>query len=139
MNVRILLWTFALLLPWSINAQTQELLSFSSTLNETRYQSLIEELRCPKCQNQNLADSNAGIAIDLRNQVYSMIEQGLSDKEIVDYMVARYGEFVLYRPPNNAGTFLLWYGPLILLVIGLLAFLLVIRSNRKSKIASKGK
>jgi cytochrome c-type biogenesis protein CcmH len=113
-------------------SEAESVLKFSSSLHETRYNSLIEELRCPKCQNQNLADSNAGIAIDLRNQIYSMIEQGLSDKEIVDYMVARYGEFVLYKPSNNAGTFFLWYGPLILLVLGLIAFVLIIRSNRRS-------
>ncbi|MFT2110288.1 cytochrome c-type biogenesis protein CcmH [Marinomonas sp. 2405UD68-3] len=112
-------------------AEAEAILKFHSTVDETRYNALIEELRCPKCQNQNLADSNAGIAIDLRNQVYSMINQELSDKEIVDYMVARYGEFVLYKPANNAGTFLLWYGPLILLIIGLCAFVLVIRSNHK--------
>jgi len=112
-------------------SEAEAILKFNSTVDETRYNALIEELRCPKCQNQNLADSNAGIAIDLRNQVYSMINQELSDKEIVDYMVARYGEFVLYKPANNAGTFLLWYGPLILLIIGLCAFVLVIRSNRK--------
>ncbi|MCZ2723328.1 cytochrome c-type biogenesis protein CcmH [Marinomonas sp. 15G1-11] len=125
---------FCLIALFSTTAfsEAESILKFNSSIDETRYNALIEELRCPKCQNQNLADSNAGIAVDLRNQIYSMIDQGLSDKEIVDYMVARYGEFVLYKPANNAGTFLLWYGPLILLAFGLLAFVLIIRSNRKS-------
>ncbi len=128
----VVLFFFIVLFSTNSFSEAEAILKFKSAVDETRYNALIAELRCPKCQNQNLADSNAGIAIDLRNQVYSMINQELSDKEIVDYMVARYGEFVLYKPANNAGTFLLWYGPLILLVIGLCAFILVIRSNRKS-------
>lgn len=127
-----LLFCLIALFSEAVFSEAEAVLKFSSALHETRYNSLIEELRCPKCQNQNLADSNAGIAVDLRDQIYTMIEQGLSDKEIVDYMVARYGEFVLYKPANNAGTFFLWYGPLILLVLGLIAFVLIIRSNRKS-------
>ncbi|MBD5769861.1 cytochrome c-type biogenesis protein [Marinomonas colpomeniae] len=111
----------------------QELLTFSSTLNQTRYQNLIEELRCPKCQNQNLADSASGIAVDLREQVHQMIEANKSDQEIVDYMVARYGEFVLYRPIHSSATFLLWYGPFILLGIGLFTFVLVVMANRKKR------
>jgi cytochrome c-type biogenesis protein CcmH len=111
----------------------QELLTFSSTLNQTRYQNLIEELRCPKCQNQNLADSASGIAVDLREQVHQMIEANKSDQEIVDYMVARYGEFVLYRPVHSSATFLLWYGPFILLGIGLFTFVLVVMPNRKKR------
>jgi len=122
-----------LIVSFSLSAFAETLLSFSSQLNETRYQSLIEELRCPKCQNQNLADSASGIAIDLRDQVYQMIETGKSDQEIVEYMVARYGEFVLYRPQYSAATFLLWYGPFILLGIGFLAFFLVVISNRRKR------
>lgn len=115
----------------SLSAVAQEEMTFRTELNKTRYQSLVEELRCPKCQNQNLADSGSGIAVDLREQVYQMIEQGKTDQEIVDYMVARYGEFVLYRPQHSTATFLLWYGPFILLGIGLLAFIFVVMTNRK--------
>ena len=131
MLVRVLVYWFAV--SGSVLVSAQELLSFTSPLHQTRYQSLIEELRCPKCQNQNLADSAAGIAVDLRQQVYQMIESDKTDQEIVDYMVARYGEFVLYRPQNTAATFLLWYGPFILLGIGLLAFVFVLMSNHKKK------
>jgi cytochrome c-type biogenesis protein CcmH len=117
----------------SVSAMAEAFLSFSSSLNQTRYQSLIEELRCPKCQNQNLADSGSGIAVDLREQVHSMIETGKTDQEIVDYMVARYGEFVLYRPQHSSATFFLWYGPFILLGIGLSIFALVVIANRKKR------
>ncbi|WP_111639227.1 cytochrome c-type biogenesis protein [Marinomonas shanghaiensis] len=117
----------------SLSAVAQEQMAFRSELNKTRYQNLVEELRCPKCQNQNLADSNSGIAVDLREQVHQMIEQGKTDQEIVDYMVARYGEFVLYRPQHSTATFLLWYGPFILLGIGLVAFIFVVKISRKRR------
>jgi cytochrome c-type biogenesis protein CcmH len=125
----LLFITFGFTLP----SMAEELMSFSSSLNQTRYQSLVEELRCPKCQNQNLADSGSGIAVDLREQVHQMIEQGKTDQEIVDYMVARYGAFVLYRPTHSSATFLLWYGPFIFLGLGLLVFAFVVMANRKRR------
>jgi cytochrome c-type biogenesis protein CcmH len=82
-----------------------------------RYQVLSAELRCPKCQNQNIAGSNAPIAADLREQLYQQLEAGRSDTEIIDYMVQRYGEFVLYRPRLNSVTLVLWLAPLILLAL----------------------
>jgi cytochrome c-type biogenesis protein CcmH len=118
---------------FSLSTFAQEQMAFSSELNKTRYQGLVEELRCPKCQNQNLADSGSGIAVDLRELVHQMIEQGKTDQEIVDYMVARYGSFVLYRPQHSTATFLLWYGPFILLGVGLLAFVAVVVANRKRR------
>ena len=89
---------------------------------EKRVTALTLELRCLQCQNQTIADSHADLAIDLKNQVREMMVQGKSDQEIVDYMVQRYGDFVLFRPPVKSTTWLLWFGP-ILLVIGGLAFL----------------
>jgi cytochrome c-type biogenesis protein CcmH len=83
---------------------------------EKRVTALAEELRCLVCQNQSLADSNADLAIDLKNQVREKIKQGMTDQQIVAYMVERYGDFVLYRPPVKATTFLLWFGPLLLLI-----------------------
>ncbi|RNF52397.1 cytochrome c-type biogenesis protein CcmH [Marinomonas hwangdonensis] len=121
------------MLSFAHYALGQEQMTFRSELNKTRYQSLLAELRCPKCQNQSLADSNAGISVDLREQVHFMIEQGKTDQEIVDYMVARYGAFVLYRPQHSSATFLLWYGPFILLAIGFLVFTTVVMSNRKRR------
>ena len=86
---------------------------------EKRVTALAEELRCLVCQNQSLADSNADLAIDLKNQVREKLKQGMTNEQIVAYMVERYGDFILYRPPVKATTFLLWFGPLLLLVGGL--------------------
>ena len=95
-----------------------ETYEFSDPLLEQRYQQLSEELRCPKCQNQNIADSNAPIAQDLRKTLHRELERGASDREILDYMVARYGEFVRYRPRFGGAMTLLWLFPLLLLVLG---------------------
>jgi cytochrome c-type biogenesis protein CcmH len=108
-----------------------EVHTFDDPVKEQRYRKLSEELRCLVCQNQNLADSNADLAQDLRNQVYTMIQAGKSDREIVDYMVARYGEFVLYRPPLQTNTVLLWAGPFVLLLVGLVGLAVFVR-RRKS-------
>lgn len=90
---------------------------FAQPGQAARYQKLTEELRCLVCQNQSLADSHADLAQDLRNEVYRMITAGQSDREIVDFLVARYGEFVLYRPPVSPLTWLLWFGPALLLLL----------------------
>lgn len=89
---------------------------------EKRVMALAEELRCLVCQNQTIADSNAPLAVDLRNQVREKLGAGMSEREIIDYMVARYGDFVLYRPPVKATTMLLWFGPPLLLLLGLWLF-----------------
>jgi len=114
-------------------ALSESLLTFSSALNQTRFQSLVKELRCPKCQNQDLADSQSAIAKDLKAQIYEMIEQDKTDQEIVDYMVARYGDFVLYRPKYSAATSILWVGPGAFLVIGLMIFVFVVYRNKTRK------
>ena len=87
---------------------------------EKRVHKLTEELRCLVCQNQTIADSHSGLAIDLKNQVREKVVQGASDQEILDYMVQRYGDFVLYRPPVKQTTWLLWFGPFLLMLLGLL-------------------
>ncbi|WP_181296641.1 cytochrome c-type biogenesis protein [Pseudomonas sp. Q2-TVG4-2] len=91
---------------------------FKDEAERERYRTLVEELRCPKCQNQNIADSNAPIAMDLRREIYRMLGEGQSNEQIIDYLVARYGDFVRYKPPVNAKTLVLWYGPVALLVLG---------------------
>lgn len=102
--------------------------TFSSAEQKQAYDELIFELRCLVCQNQNLADSNAELALDLRNQVYTMLtEQKASKEQIVDYMVSRYGEFVLYKPPIETHTALLWAGPFLFLLIGLIALIRMIK------------
>jgi cytochrome c-type biogenesis protein CcmH len=94
---------------------------------EKRVQALSSELRCLVCQNQTLADSNAPLAVDLRNQVREQLKAGASEREVRDWMVARYGDFVLYRPPFNAATALLWAGPFVLLIAGIALVLRVVR------------
>jgi cytochrome c-type biogenesis protein CcmH len=91
---------------------------------EKRVMALSEELRCLVCQNQTLADSNADLAIDLRNQVREKLAAGMSDRDVTEFMVERYGEFVLYRPPVKGTTWLLWFGPFLLLLGGI-GFLLM--------------
>jgi len=107
-----------------------ETYDFSNPELESRYQQLSAELRCPKCQNQNIADSNAPISQDLRKLLHQQLEQGASDQEILDYMVARYGEFVRYRPRFSGATAILWLAPALLLVAGLAVVFLSLRSRR---------
>ena len=95
-----------------------ETYEFSSPDLASRYHQLSQELRCPKCQNQNIADSNAPIARDLRVVLYQQLEAGQTDAQILDFMVARYGQFVRYRPEVDRQTALLWWSPLLLLVLG---------------------
>lgn len=100
---------------------------------EQRVTAIAGELRCLVCQNQTIADSNAPLAIDLKNQVREKLKQGQSKSEILDFMVARYGDFVLYRPPFKAATLVLWLGPLLLLAVGL--FVLFRRLMRRRTVA----
>ena len=88
------------------------------------------ELRCLVCQNQTLADSNAELAVDLRNSIREQLSRGASEREVLDFMVARYGDFVLYRPPLTGTTLLLWFGPFVLLGIGVLVLIRKIRTRR---------
>jgi cytochrome c-type biogenesis protein CcmH len=108
----------ALLASMSAMAAIEEL-SFNSEDERARYEALVDELRCPKCLNANLSGSDAPIAADLRAEIYQQINGGRSDDDIIDFMTARYGDFILYRPPLNTGTALLWFGPLALLLGGI--------------------
>lgn len=130
MRLLVIILTSFFLLNTSIYASV-EVKQFENPKQEQRYKKLIDELRCLVCQNQNLADSNASLAVDLRKQVYKMISEGQSDKEIMDFMVTRYGDFVLYRPPFKASTLLLWIGPFIILAIGLIVLMRFIRQRKK--------
>jgi cytochrome c-type biogenesis protein CcmH len=104
-------------------------LGFQSPAEEARFHALASELRCVMCQNQSLADSNAQIARDLRREVLELMRQGRSDAEIKDFLVARYGEFVLYRPRVEASTWLLWLGPAVLLLAGGVVVARVVRTR----------
>ena len=92
--------------------------AFDDPVLQARYEKLIEEVRCLKCQNQNIRDSNAFLASDLRREIRRMLAEGMSDDEIFDFLVARYGEFALYRPRMQGKTLVLWLAPLLLLVAG---------------------
>jgi cytochrome c-type biogenesis protein CcmH len=102
-------------------------LQFRDVAEETRFHHLTSELRCVMCQNQSLADSNAQIAHDLRREVLDLMKQGKSDAEIKRFLVDRYGEFVLYKPEIQRDTWLLWFGPVLLLLAGALAIVVIVR------------
>jgi cytochrome c-type biogenesis protein CcmH len=101
----------------------------SDPVLEKRVQALTEQLRCLVCQNQTIADSHADLAIDLKNQVREKLAQGMSDKEILNYMVDRYGDFVLYNPPVKSTTWLLWFGPFLFMIGGLAALLFKLKKR----------
>lgn len=101
----------------------------SENLNEDRLKNLSRELRCLVCQNQTLSESNAPLAEDLRREIRMLITKGMSDEDIKIYLVERYGDFVLYSPPFEAKTLVLWLAPAILLMLGLLMLLVTIRKR----------
>lgn len=115
--------TFAAIDPYDFENETQR----------ERYQHFIEDLRCPKCQNQNLAGSDAPIANDLRHELQRLLKEGKSDGEIVDYMVSRYGEFILYEPPFDKKTAVLWLAPIIFLLVGISVLINIARRRATSK------
>ena len=119
-----------LLLLSSAAMAVEDVVKFSDESLRPRYQQLLEELRCPKCQNQNLADSNSAISQDLRAEVQRLLEQDLTDAEIKEYLKNRYSEFILYRPEVNRATWFLWAAPVLLVLLG---GLIVLRLSRRKK------
>ena len=110
-----------IVIPISISSSANlDFYSFPTSKLEQRYQHLIQELRCLVCQNQNLEDSNADLAKDLRKKTYEMLIDGRSDSEIIDFMISRYGNFVTYRPPFSRITFILWFAPALLMFVGVI-------------------
>lgn len=107
-------------------------LQFRDTAEETRFHHLVSELRCVMCQNQSLADSNAQIAVDLRREVLDLMREGRSDPEVRDFLVARYGEFVLYRPRVSGTTWLLWFGPILFALGGAVVVWRLLRRDRNA-------
>jgi len=117
----------------AVNSQAVvEAYQFDSEQQRQRYQSFIDDLRCPKCQNQNLAGSDSPIASDLRRELHELLKNGMSDKEIVDFMVDRYGDYVLYNPRLQPNTWLLWFAPLALLLVGGIVIALIVRRRRNT-------
>jgi cytochrome c-type biogenesis protein CcmH len=115
------------------NASPVETFEFRDEVTKVRFQALSKELRCPKCQNQNLADSNSPIAEDLRRELYELLQQGKADSEIINFMVSRYGEFVLYRPRVSSITYILWFGPALLILIGVIVVIIILRKKPAAK------
>lgn len=129
--MRRFLWAVVLLCAaWGAYAKDAPLTSLEPELDK-RTLAVAAELRCLVCQNQTIADSNADLAVDLRNQVREMLRKGQSEREIIDYMTARYGDFVLYRPPVKTSTALLWFGPALLMLGGLVTLWLVLRRRSR--------
>lgn len=126
-RIRLLFAVILLAGYGSTMAAGLEAFDFSGNVDEDRYKNLIVELRCLVCQNQSLADSDAGLAHDLRREVWELIDQGKSDTEVKEFLVDRYGDFVLYNPPVKPSTYILWYGPFVLLAFGLLVLIYTLR------------
>ena len=127
---------FVLLLAAGAAALAQEPLVFDDAAQEERYNALTLELRCTVCQNQSLADSDAPLAQDLRAEIYEMMMAGRSDDEIKTFMIERYGDFVLYRPPMQGNTLALWLLPILLLLVGAVIVFFTVR-NRNRKLAAQ--
>lgn len=102
---------------------------FSDPKQEAVFHELTKELRCPKCQNQDISDSESELAKDLRDKAYGMLIEGKSKQEVIDYMVARYGNFILYKPPVMASTLILWISPILVVLIGFI--IVVVRTRNK--------
>ena len=135
MRILILLLTLVTALL-AMPASAIDPLPFKDRAEEQRFQLLTRELRCLVCQNENLADSHAPLAKDLRQQVFEQMQTGKSDAQIKDWLTDRYSDFVLYDPPLRGGTVLLWFGPLLVLLAGAIAVALIVR--RRSRAAADG-
>ena len=122
-----------LLLIQGVSAQSIDAKEFFSVEQEQRYQNLIDEIRCPVCQGQSIGGSNASLALDLRQKVQQLIISGKTDDEIYRFMVARFGDFVVFKPPVKVSTYILWFAPFAFLVICLL---LLFRSTKSKSVKS---
>ena len=114
------------------NAAVTDDYVFATPEQQSRFIQLTTELRCPQCQNQSIADSNATISEDLRREVFRLIDEGREDQDIIHFMHERYGDFVLYKPRLNAQTLLLWFGPLLLLILALGVLAVIVKRHRKT-------
>ncbi len=129
----VTLWLFAQSSTAAPTPQQIEIYDFKDPVLELRYQTLTEQLRCLVCQNQNIADSHAELAQDLRSKVYELLTKGDNDEQIIQYMTDRYGDFVLYRPPFNFKTLLLWLAPALAILLGGLGFWRVMKNAGQPK------
>ena len=128
---------FMLFLMTSTSSYAVDYRQLSDPKQQENYETLTKELRCLVCQNQTIADSNAELAADLRRQVYEMLEKGQSREEIVQFMTDRYGDFVLYRPEVKALTWILWFGPFLLLLAGVVGMALYLRQRQAEQVQAE--
>ncbi|MFV0449051.1 MAG: cytochrome c-type biogenesis protein CcmH [Vibrio sp.] len=133
MRAKLFALIASLLLSFSVIAAI-DVYDFETSAQEAQFHELSNTLRCPKCQNNSIADSNAALAQDLRQKVYDMTKQGKSKDEIVDYMIARYGNFVTYNPPLTLSTAILWVAPLSVLVVG---FIVIFMRTKRRKVSAQ--
>jgi len=129
-------WLTALVFGLTLTGVAQAAIDtyeFKNDAERDRFRELTKELRCPKCQNQDIADSNAPIATDLRREIFRMLGEGKDNQQILDFMVSRYGDFVLYKPALTSKTVVLWFGPLALLVGGLVVIGVIVGRRRRTE------
>lgn len=134
--LRVMCFFMAVMVWGSALADVADVHGFETRSDEQRYQSLTSELRCPKCQNQNIADSNSPISKDMRNEVYRMMQNGASNDDIINALVGRFGEFVRYKPKLDSRTILLWATPAIAILGGLLVVVAVVVRSRRAGITA---
>lgn len=130
--LRIVCFVLAIVASGVTFAEVSDVYNFDTRSEERRYQDLISELRCPKCQNQNIADSNSPISKDMRGAVYQMMQDGADNDEIVESLVSRFGEFVKYKPDLDKRTFILWATPAIAVLGGLIVVIGIVLRSRRS-------
>lgn len=131
---KVILFSFLITILTTPSLAVIDTYTFDNPRQEAQYRALIEEFRCPKCQNQNLAGSDAPIAQDLKQKTYDMVKDGRSDTEIRNYMNERYGDFISYKPPVRPSTWILWFLPPVILLLGLVGWFLRHRYKRKTVI-----
>ncbi|MGB6976956.1 MAG: cytochrome c-type biogenesis protein [Gammaproteobacteria bacterium] len=117
---------------FSVAHAAVDIYPFTSPQQAMIFKQLTQELRCLVCQNQNLADSNAPLANDLRREIYRLVNQGVAKKQIITYVVSRYGDFVLFKPKVTPMTYLIWFGPFVLLILSLLSLIILIRRRQQA-------
>ena len=133
--VRRVLAAIALVFVGSVSWAIDPEPAFDNPAMQAEYQSLIREVRCLVCQNQTIADSNAALASDLRREIARMLNEGASREDVTDFLVARYGDFILYRPPLQPSTWTLWGAPFVLLGVGAIVVLRIVRSRARQSLA----
>lgn len=136
MKLRLIALLALLVVNLGALAQAIDPLPFKDHAEEVRFQQLTRQLRCLVCQNENLADSNADLARDLRHEVFKLMQSGKSDAEIKQYLVDRYSDFVLYDPPVQPSTWLLWFGPFVILLAGAGVVIVTVRKRNRTETAS---